>query len=69
MFDFDENGQTESIVAVAKEDNYYTIDSKDKLQSQMPELIRKKFNSYNDISGKTVSDIFGYSKLNKLIYI
>ena len=65
VFDFDENGQTESIVAVAKEDNYYTIDSKDKLQSQMPELIRKKFNSYNDISGKTVSDIFGYSKLNK----
>lgn len=63
VHDFDKNGQTESIVAVAKNGAYYTIDSKDKMQGQMPELIRKKFNTYASFAGKTVEEIFGRSLL------
>lgn len=57
--DFDNNGQTESVVAIAKDGDYYTIDSKDKMEGQMPEFIRKKFNSYTDFAGKTIKEIFG----------
>ena len=64
VHDFDSNGQTESIVAIAKNGDYYTIDSKDKMQSQMPELIRKKFNSYADFAGKTIEEIFESSLLS-----
>ena len=64
VHDFDSNGQTESIVAIAKNGDYYTIDSKDKMQGQMPELIRKKFNSYADFAGKTIEEIFGSSLLS-----
>ena len=64
VHDFDSNGQTESIVAIAKNGDYYTIDSKDKMQGQMPELIRKKFNSYADFAGKTIEEIFESSLLS-----
>ena len=63
--DFDSNGQTESIVAIAKNGDYYTIDSKDKMQGQMPELIRKKFSTYADFAGKTIEEIFGTSLLSR----
>lgn len=64
VHDFDSNGQTESIVAIAKNGDYYTIDSKDKMQGQMPELIRKKFNSYADFAGKKIEEIFESSLLS-----
>jgi len=57
--DFDNNGKKETLVAVAKEDNYYTIDSKDKLASQMETFIRKKFKNYHGFAGKTIEEIFG----------
>ena len=63
--DFDENGQIETVIANAKNGDYFSIDSKDKMESQMPELIRKKFSSYHDFAGKTISEIFESSQLSK----
>lgn len=63
--DFDNNGQVESVVAIAKDEKYFTIDSKDKLEGQMPELIRRNFNSYEEFAGKSIDQIFGLALLSK----
>ncbi len=63
--DFDNNGQVESVVAVAKDEKYFTIDSKDKMEGQMPELIRRNFNSYKEFAGKSIDQIFGLTLLSK----
>lgn len=62
--DFDKNGQIEGIVAVAKDGAYFTIDTKDKLVGQLPELIRRKFNSYAQFAGKTIEEVFGADTLD-----
>ena len=62
--DFDENGQTESITAVAKNGNYYPITGLDDLGGQMVSL-RKKFNTYSAFAGKTLEEILGKEALKK----
>ncbi len=61
--DLDANGTSETIVAIYKEDDYYPIESFDELASQMVEL-RKQYNAYKDVAGKSVSEIFA-SRLSK----
>lgn len=61
--DFDKNGSTETIVAIAKEGNYYTLEGFDELSSQMVHL-KKKFTKYKDFAGKTVEEIFGENALS-----
>jgi len=62
--DFDENGQTEAITAVAKEGGYYPIAGLDDLGSQMV-FLRKKFTSYSAFAGKPMREILGKEALKK----
>ncbi|WP_343488045.1 VCBS repeat-containing protein [Allomuricauda sp. d1] len=61
--DFDGNGQTETVIAIFKEDNYYPLETLDGLSSQMVSL-RKKFTTYKSFAGKTIEDIFDKEILN-----
>lgn len=63
--DFDENGQSETIIAMAKSGKYYPFDDKDKLASQLQRFIRKRYNSYADFAGKSIEEIFGNELLSK----
>jgi hypothetical protein len=56
--DFDDNKKFETIVAIEKNGNYYTINSLDELASQLTYL-KKKHTSYNKFAGQTVDAIFG----------
>ncbi len=62
--DFDNNGQTETIVATEKDKKYYPLESLDELFGQLVSL-RKKFTTYNDFAGKTISEILGEKALKK----
>jgi hypothetical protein len=63
LFDYDNNGVTDQILAYAKDGKYYTFLGKDELEKQLPS-IKKDFLQYKGFAGKTVEDIFG-DKLNK----
>ncbi|RRO13871.1 VCBS repeat-containing protein [Flavobacteriaceae bacterium 14752] len=62
--DFDNNGQTESIVCINKNGKYYPINSFDELAQQMPSL-KKKFNSYKAFAGQSIDEIFNKKQLDK----
>jgi enediyne biosynthesis protein E4 len=61
--DFDGNGSTETIVAYAKNGNYYPVAGLDELVSQLSYL-RKRFPAYRDFAGKTIEEIFDKDQLN-----
>ncbi len=61
--DFDNNGQTETVTALAKNGSYYPLENLDGLASQVVSL-RKKFNSYTSFAGKTIEDIFDEKQLS-----
>ncbi|MDB9795056.1 VCBS repeat-containing protein [Flavobacteriaceae bacterium] len=63
--DFDHNGDLETIVAHPINDIYFPIDSKDKLESQLIGLIKKRFPDYESFAGKSVEEIFGNKILEK----
>ena len=63
VFDYDNNGTNEQILAYRKEGNYYPFLGKDELEKQIPS-IKKKFLKYGDFAGKTIEQIFG-DALNK----
>jgi len=56
--DFDRNGKKEVLVAYNIDGDYYPLNSKDELVSQM-NTINKRFLSYKDFALKTVEQIFG----------
>ncbi|WP_341475840.1 VCBS repeat-containing protein [Christiangramia salexigens] len=56
--DFDKNGLTETLVASEKDGKYYFINGFDDLAGQLNQLMRKRFTTYKDFAGKTVSEIF-----------
>ncbi len=62
--DFDGNGSRETVVAIEKKGNYYTLDGLDLLASQMP-VLKKKFLSYKDFSGKKLEEVFSSDQLKK----
>lgn len=64
--DFDQNGTTETIIAVAKDERYYTLDNLDLLAGQMPGL-RKKYQTYESFAGATVDEIFSRDQLSKSV--
>ncbi len=61
--DFDDNGTTETVVAVFKEGKYVPLLGLDDLSSQMV-FLRKIFTNYKDFAGKSIEEIFG-EHLNK----
>ncbi|MGB5237611.1 MAG: VCBS repeat-containing protein, partial [Flavobacteriaceae bacterium] len=62
--DFDDNGSTETVVALAKEKGYYPIEDLDGLAGQMISL-KKKFTQYRDFAGKTMEEIIDPKLLAK----
>ncbi|MEP3209127.1 MAG: VCBS repeat-containing protein [Maribacter sp.] len=55
--DFDNNGQTETIITTEKNGKYYPLESLDGLTGQLVSL-KKKFTTYADFAGKTIEEIF-----------
>jgi hypothetical protein len=62
--DFDDNGKSETIVVIKKDDNYYPLDGFDLMASQMASL-RKKYTSYHSFAGQTIDQIFSSDQLKK----
>ncbi len=62
--DFDDNGQTETIVATAKNGKYYPLMGLDALASQVV-ILRKKYQSYRDFAGQSIEDILSAEQLKK----
>ncbi|MBG6110508.1 hypothetical protein IWX84_001387 [Flavobacterium sp. CG_9.10] len=63
--DFDENGTFETIVAIAKNNQYYTTAGLDELAEQFSGLVKKKFHSYKSFAGKTLEEVFDPKMLEK----
>ncbi|WP_299158242.1 VCBS repeat-containing protein [uncultured Eudoraea sp.] len=55
--DFDDNGSTETIVAIPKNGKYFPLEGLDGIAGQIVAL-RKKFTNYRDFAGKTMEQIF-----------
>jgi len=55
--DFDKNGSTETIVAIAKDGAYYPLGGLDDLAGQMVYL-KKTFPNYTKFAGKNLTEIF-----------
>jgi hypothetical protein len=63
--DFDSNGQREPVIAYKrKNEKLYPLASKDELGKQMPSIIHKKYTTYKDFSGQTISEIFPAATLD-----
>ncbi len=60
--DFDLNGNTETIITIEKNGNYYPLLGLDELSGQLVSL-RKKFNTYKDYAGKTIEEVFDKKSL------
>ena len=61
--DFDDNKKTETIVAIEKNGNYYTLQGLDELASQL-NYLKKKYTTYQSFAGQTVEAVFGEKVLN-----
>lgn len=62
--DFDENGQTETIVCTEKDGVYYPILGLDELSSQLV-FLKKKFNSYQSFAGQPITSVLDKKMINK----
>ncbi len=62
--DFDENGTTETIIAIEKNGKYYPLLGLNELSEQMV-FLRKKFNAFKDFAGKSIEEIMGEEMLSK----
>ncbi len=58
LADWDNNGETEPILCVSSNKNYYTFLGKSDLEKRLPS-IKKQFLKYGDAAGRTVNEIFG----------
>lgn len=63
--DFDNNGQTETIIAIKKHGQYYPLDGLETLSSQIVSL-RKKFTTYSSFAGKSMEEIFDKEELKRV---
>ncbi|NOS93147.1 MAG: VCBS repeat-containing protein [Cyclobacteriaceae bacterium] len=64
--DFDNNGEKETIVSIAKNGKYYPLDGFDLLASQIPDL-RKRYNTYRDFAGLPIEEVFTSTQLKSAI--
>ena len=66
--DFDQNGSTETIVAIEKNGEYYPLEGLDELSAQMVGL-RKKFLTYKSFAGKPIEGILDEKPLKNSIVL
>ncbi len=64
--DFDQNGTSETVVAIAKNGRYYPLDGFDILASQIVGL-KKQYPTYQSFAGKTVEEIFTGQQLKESV--
>ncbi|MBO3100128.1 VCBS repeat-containing protein [Gelidibacter pelagius] len=64
--DFDQNGKNETVLAYGKNGNYYPVNSKDELASQM-NVISKRFVTYKDFALKTIEEVLTTEAVNKAV--
>lgn len=57
--DVDGNGDADQVMAVAKEQKYYTFSGKEDLEKQFTSIVRKHYESYTQMAGQTVSAVLG----------
>jgi hypothetical protein len=62
--DFDSNGSTETILAMASDDKYYPIDGLQELSGQLISL-RKKFKTYREFAGSPIEEVLGAEGIKK----
>lgn len=62
--DFDENGKSETIIAIEKRGEYYPLDEFDLIAGQIPSL-RKKFTTYHAFAGKHIEEVLSAAQLKK----
>ncbi len=62
--DFDQDGKTETIIAIEKEGKYYPLSGLDELSGQMVKF-RRKYTTYKDFAGKTIDQIFDKTIMDK----
>lgn len=60
--DFDDNGSSETILAIEKRGEYYPLDGLDILASQISGL-KRKFTDYKSFAGKTIEEVFTRTQL------
>lgn len=65
--DFDKNNSVETIVAIEKDQKYFTLHGLDELSSQLTYL-KKKYHTYKDFAGKTIEEIFGEKLKNAQMF-
>lgn len=62
--DFDENGTSETIIAIEKNGEYYPLLGLNELAEQLV-FLRKKFPKYKDFAGKTIEEVLGAELISK----
>lgn len=62
--DFDENGTTETILAIEKNGTYYPLLGLNELAEQMV-FLRKRFPNYKDFAGKSIEEVLGPELIDK----
>ncbi len=62
--DFDANGTSETVLAMAKHGTYYPFDGFDVLAGQLPAL-RKKYTSYKAFAGQSIDEVFSGGALGE----
>jgi len=58
ILDYDNNGDVDPLLAVAKNKKYYPFLGKEDLEKRLP-LLKKIYLRYGDMAGKTMDEIFG----------
>ncbi len=58
LADWDGNGETDPVLSVANNGDYYTFLNKSDLEKRLP-FIKKQFLKYSDAAGKTTAQLFG----------
>ena len=64
--DFDNNGKTETIIAIEKKEKYYPFDGFDVMVSQIPSL-RKKYTNYHAFAGQKIDQVFSPDDLDESV--
>ena len=57
--DLDNNGAMDQVLAIEKNNSYYTFLGKEEIEKQLPALMRKKYLNYSSFAGQTVEEVFG----------
>lgn len=62
--DFDDNGQSETILVIKRDKGYFPMDGFDLITSQIPSL-KKKYTSYQSFAGQRLEEILSEEQLEK----